>query len=264
MRFICFLTVTYLTSLLLPVSVFAQLSQLEFDHVVLKKAAKARSEGSIDKNRARLKKPELESESKKLDNSEQESKLTSAILKAVAQEKLIDISSIEAQDENPSADSEDPRISKKVGSGMKIPLPLEGEENSGYAALPPSLKGPKVDESDPRAITSAAWDKGAAQECWLVESTAQLQSKSKAVQEVLMRFSGSSDFYDGMIATFCAPECEGKDGNPEITGFSIVDGFGGEFKIEGQGSSCSYQLRKSASNRWPIYQVDKIVCHCLE
>jgi len=204
----------------------AQLSQLEFDELINKAQRASRLKMKQAGQRSRLKVPEKP-------------------------EKLEEV--YESTD----------RMRVKIGAGVKIPLPLEGQDDSGYTILPPNLKGPRTDANNAIAITSKSWTKTESEQCWVLHAKESVKDKSAAVQEILERFSGSRDYYDGLLSAFCAPECENQSGKPYVSGISIVDAFGGEFKIISEGNNCSYQLTKSTGKRWPIYQIDKLVCNCL-
>ena len=274
MRFFYLIAALYVALIFTVSPAAAQLSQLEFDES-LRSAAKKTKKESKEESRARLKDSKLEAKSRVQKADEGPDAQKQSKEKASSKNATIDLidfaeaaeAKILAPESKTSVEEEkesEPRVRVPTGgNGVKIPLPLEGEDNGGYALLPPSVKTPLVDEDDKSALTSISWTKGAQQECWEVQAENKLRSKAKAVQDVLRRYSGADDYYEALNSTFCQPECKNKSGTSVVTGLSIVDGFGGEFKIENKGNSCSYVLRKPMNKRWPIYRIDKIVCHCL-
>ncbi len=153
----------------------------------------------------------------------------------------------------------------KDSSSVRLLFRDMEESSKGYALLAPSLKGPLADSENVSLISSARrWTHTGNTSCVEPKSHVSLRGKAAALKEVLFRFSGNDDFYLALNQGVCAKRCEAPTHESLVTGFSVADAKGGDFKIQEEGLSCSYQLSKPETNPWLLLEGDKVVCSCIK
>lgn len=135
--------------------------------------------------------------------------------------------------------------------------PSEGQSHM----LIPRLKGPFADIKAKNTITTnMKWNKqGAA--CQDVTDAKSICGKSKALRELMSRFSGSDDFIDAQCTAFkCANPAE----HAVLIGFAVKNVAGGAFKMIEEGKACRYQISsESTPPKWQLLEGERGTCQCV-
>ncbi len=168
-----------------------------------------------------------------------------------------------------------PKTVEPKNEAKKVEVPAA--ESGARAALAPSTekfitttqeqavkhfvaaeKGPVVDLGDANKITSlASWKKSG--RCKDITSKEQLCKKSKAISEVLTRFTGKE-----MHSTIrCDAKCAKKNEKSRMTSITFRNISNGTFQFVEQADGCHYELARSSETAWPSLEIGKITCECL-
>lgn len=125
--------------------------------------------------------------------------------------------------------------------------------------LVPNLKGPAHDRGNSSRITSTTtWRHVFKKSCQEPLSAQHSENKGKALREVITRFSGDKQ----LVADLCWNVCVGDEQAGELTGLTIIDTQGGEFKFLASGNECFYRLSKPTDSTWKALAVGRIACKC--
>ncbi len=133
--------------------------------------------------------------------------------------------------------------------------PLDGQGHF----LTPRLRGPAVDASNERAISSEVrWEKqnGICD----VSRPDLLCQKAKALKEIMYRFSGDADFHGRQ----CDQKCDDPSTEPVLTAFRVKDKKGQSYDIIQAGEKCRYQIvAKPGRVPWLVMEGEAGTCSCL-
>ncbi len=135
---------------------------------------------------------------------------------------------------------------------------------SGLSIVLPRFEGPFTDPNNNKTITSrTAWNQSSDGSCARFEDAIQVEEKSKAIEEILFRFTGTDDYYSSVKNDVCRTRCGSSSEKPVLSGLSFDAAAATSFRIEEIGGRCVYQLESSKSEAWDILEVKRVVCSCL-
>jgi hypothetical protein len=135
---------------------------------------------------------------------------------------------------------------------------------SGLTIVLPRFEGPFNDPNNDKAITSrTAWNQSSDGSCARFEDSLQVEDKSKAIKEILFRFTGTDDYYSSVKNDVCRSRCAGESETPVLSGVSFASSAGTSFRIEELGGRCVYRLESPSADDWDILEVKRVVCSCL-
>lgn len=227
-RFLAFATLVVLSGT--AVLLAQPLSQLEFDRDIPKKSAAAPTT-TADQLKALMNKQNLTLEE---------------------QETLRDLRALIGEDVEPVV-SKETAAQAKQSSFLKKTIEFEGEESF----IPPQLIGPQADLSNKSTITS--------QENWIPQSKSCLEfsrpedicSYARALREVLARFSGEGNFYEGTCPNFCEAGQVAVVSDLKLTEDSNV-----ELQNIATGRECRVSM-KLQGQRWLLIKAKSLECSCV-
>lgn len=156
---------------------------------------------------------------------------------------------------NPSSDKK-PLSGKSITVEEKtITLP---EEES---FLPPSLKGPKTDKDNANQVTSVSAWQPANGSCVTYVSTAQLCDKSRALSEMIDRYTGTQGLLDAEISQ---QKCSVADQVCVLTDVSAVSGGAVTISPIADGDACKMRLKRERSaGTWQVVKLQALRCSCV-
>lgn len=206
------------------------LSQLEFDRAVPKKAPVAPT-STADQLKALMNKENLTLEE---------------------QESLRDLRALIGDDTEPVAAKDAAPKTK----GLELPkqtIEFEGEESF----IPPQLIGPQADMNNNKMITS--------QENWIPQSKSCIEfsraedvcSYARALREVLARFSGEGNFYEGR----CPNTCEAGQ-VAVVSDLKLTEDSNVELQTLATGRECRVSM-KLQGPRWLLIKAKSLECSCV-
>lgn len=131
-----------------------------------------------------------------------------------------------------------------------------------YPLLVPRLgDGPITDGADIDKLTSkVAWERKGASSCASSGELSEFALKSAALQEVLKRFSGNSEFFEAHCKD---PRCQdlGRVGVPHS--LELTDPFGTKLKLIDRVEECRWSLVKPPEVGWRVVSVSEVSCLCV-
>lgn len=206
------------------------LSQLEFDRGIPKKAPVA-PKTTADQLKELMNKKNLTPEE---------------------EESLRDLRALIGDDVEPVA-TKDEATKPKALEIAKQTIEFEGDESF----IPPQLIGPQADLNNKKAITS--------QENWIPQSKSCLEfsrpedvcAYARALREVLARFSGEGNFYEGRCPSFCeAGEVA------VVSNLLLTDDSNVELQNVATGRECRVSM-KLQGPRWLLIKAKSLECSCV-
>lgn len=153
------------------------------------------------------------------------------------------------------------KITKATYKGLQVYLKGYGID---YSLLPPSLKGPQVNEKSANLIASdIKWPKGKKGSCAQPRNEQGFLKKSESLQEVFKRFSGSNDYYEILNSEICSERCEEGINEPFISSVSFNPEDSARITLRSVDSKCFFQLDKNKESKWKVLNINSIVCSCI-
>ena len=133
-------------------------------------------------------------------------------------------------------------------------------EDGASHVLVPRLKGPMVDPEDTSTITTTAAWKREGSACQDVASSSGICGKALALRELLNRFSGSDDFYNGQ----CSQTCPNPGDRAVLVGFAVKKVEGSEFNMIEENKGCRYQITAAGDPpQFHMFQGERGTCQCV-
>ncbi|HQH27443.1 MAG TPA: hypothetical protein PLP17_08615 [Oligoflexia bacterium] len=171
-----------------------------------------------------------------------------------------------AQPAEITQDTQKPAVGGKTAGSAKSVAVVFAELSapySDYGLLAPQLPQPDTDSENPLLIAgNIKWLRQDGETCAEPKNAHSLQRKAQALAQVVLRFTGSEDFYQSLTDGICAGRC-GTSLNAVVTGFAVESSRGGSFTIKEDNGSCHYEVQKPNAGNWVTLQGTKVVCSCL-
>lgn len=125
--------------------------------------------------------------------------------------------------------------------------------------LTPRIKGPATDSKNDLYITSViGWPFTKGAFCQIPDTKENFCNKTKALKEVLNRFSGSDDFFETVCAEHFCPNGE----SPTLTKLEFPKAAT-SLDITIIENECKYSLQKGAIRNWMLVRAQTATCSCL-
>lgn len=126
--------------------------------------------------------------------------------------------------------------------------------------LIPRLKGLSSDSGQDWAITSEKrWFPEQKGGCQKPVRDEKLCQKSRALKEIVVRFSGNDDFYRDQ----CHKKCAEKDHVSLMTGFLLTNPQDLQLEVIEDGLQCRFRLKKNPDKSWLVGKTKEVACECL-
>ncbi len=136
---------------------------------------------------------------------------------------------------------------------------VKPQEGSAHFLIP-RLKGPFVDPTDKKLISSTAtWKRGKAG-CADVHSEEQVCGKAKALKDLMSKFTGSDDFFQSQCPQSCLHTTE----VAVLSGFAVKKVPDGDYKMSETNGRCRYEIQSHAEPaHWQMLEGERGVCSCV-
>jgi len=179
-------------------------------------------------------------------------------------------SSASAKSDSVEAKSVTPVTAKKENSKVspvtqargrigKLTQSWERDIPAEEAQIIPALKKAEPNNSVSALTSEGNWKPLKGASCGEPANLAALCDKSKALKEVLNRYTGSNDFFDIQ----CPFTCSKKSEVATLAGLRISGTEAVEFKMQSSAGQCEYQLSKGVSDKWTLLKASRATCVCL-
>lgn len=175
----------------------------------------------------------------------------------ISKEKKLEAILGDEDNEQPKANLLDEKEKAKLltqYSGQEYTL----EEPESF--LTPRIKGPATDTENNLYITSAiGWPFTKGAFCKIPDSKENFCKKTKALKEVLNRFSGNDDFFEVSCERHSCPSGE----SPTLSELEFSKASSSSLEIAIVGNECKYSLQKGPIKNWMLVRAQTATCSCL-
>ena len=139
--------------------------------------------------------------------------------------------------------------------------PEEKELIDPSRLLVPLLKGPAVDADNQFSITTEkTWRKKEQFRCFVPDGEENLCKKTRALQELLKRYTGDDDFFKAQ----CLEKCPDAEQKPILSGVTLIRKVGYDFKFVAAGEQdCKFAFVREPDKDWVVQAVKDVKCVCI-